>query len=92
LELVLARSDISRPYFAPPGTPSDRVEILRRAFDATMKDPEFLAAAAKAKAPVDGPMTGEQVSAIVNRLASTPPEIVDRIVKMLADFQSGKTR
>src|SRR5262249_27658879 len=33
----------ARPLAAPPGVPDDRVEILRRAFDATMRDPEFLA-------------------------------------------------
>jgi tripartite-type tricarboxylate transporter receptor subunit TctC len=37
-----------RPYVAPPGTPKDRVQILRRAFMDTMKDPAFLAEAKKA--------------------------------------------
>ncbi|HUF41584.1 MAG TPA: tripartite tricarboxylate transporter substrate-binding protein, partial [Verrucomicrobiae bacterium] len=36
-------SEYYRPYVLPPGTPNDRVEILRKAFQATLKDPEFLA-------------------------------------------------
>jgi tripartite-type tricarboxylate transporter receptor subunit TctC len=87
LELILARQEISRPYYAPPGVPAARLAVLRRAFDATMKDPAFLATAAKAGAPVDGPMSGEQVEAIVKRQVSTPPAIVKRIVDMLANFK-----
>jgi tripartite-type tricarboxylate transporter receptor subunit TctC len=90
LELVLARQDIARPYYAPPGIPKARLEVLRRAFDATMKDPLFLAAAAKASAPVDGPMSGEEVEATVKRLSATPPAVVKRIESVLADFQAGK--
>ncbi len=90
LELVLARQEFARPYYAPPGIPADRLTILRRAFDKTMTDPAFLAAAEKAQAPVDGPMTGEEVEAGVNRLAATRPELVQRMEKMLSDFQAGK--
>jgi tripartite-type tricarboxylate transporter receptor subunit TctC len=46
-------SDIVRTYTLPPGTPKDRVEALRTAFDATLKDPEFLADAKKSKLNVD---------------------------------------
>ena len=45
----------------PPGVPAERVAAMRRAFDATMKDPEFLAEADKLKIEID-PMTGEQVA------------------------------
>jgi len=55
---------ITRPYAAPPGTPKDRVQILRTAFRATMKDRDFLAEAAKSKLDVD-PMSGEEVDKIV---------------------------
>jgi tripartite-type tricarboxylate transporter receptor subunit TctC len=85
---VLARQDIARPYYAPPGTPLERVTILRRAFDKTIADPQFLAAAEKAQAPVDGPMTGEEVQAVVERLVATPPELIARMQKLLANFQN----
>lgn len=53
-----------RPYTLPPGTPKERVRILRNAFTATMKDPEFLADANKAKLEVN-PLTGEELERAV---------------------------
>ena len=53
LELALARLEFGRPFFLPPNVPPERVEALRRAFDATMKDPAFLADADKSKIEVD---------------------------------------
>jgi tripartite-type tricarboxylate transporter receptor subunit TctC len=46
-------SDIVRTYTLPPGTPKDRVQLLRRAFDATLKDSEFLADAKKSRLNVE---------------------------------------
>ena len=57
----------ARPYALPPGTPKERVEVLRRAFMATMKDPEFLADAQKAKldiTPLDGASLEQNVKDI----------------------------
>src|SRR4029079_14225193 len=42
LKLVLSRQDMGRPFMAPPGVPDDRKAALRKAFDETMRDPEFL--------------------------------------------------
>ena len=64
LELALARLEFGRPFFLPPNVPADRVNAIRRAFDATMKDTEFLAEAEKLKIEVD-PLTGEQVAALI---------------------------
>ncbi len=58
--------------------PADRVEALRRAFDATMKDPAFVADANRIGFPLD-PLTGEQVQAAVAALAKTPPDVVARV-------------
>lgn len=90
LELLLARQEFSKPYIAPPGVPAERVEILRRAFDATMKDPAFLASVQKARLAVDGPMTGEQLAAMVARLSATPQSIVQRIEQAFTNFNAGK--
>ncbi len=46
-------SDIVRTYTLPPGTPKDRLQILRKAFEATLKDPEFAADAKKARLNID---------------------------------------
>ena len=51
-------ASITRPYALPPGTPKDRVQMLRRAFRETMKDKDFLAEAIKSKLDVD-PVSGE---------------------------------
>ena len=53
IELLVARLEYGRPFFVPPDVPADRVQALRRAFDATMKDPEFLADAKKLKLEID---------------------------------------
>jgi len=78
MRLLFARTEYARPYFLPPDVPADRVQALRRAFDATMKDPAFLAEAAKLQLDVS-PMTGEALQALVGELAKTPPAIVSRV-------------
>ena len=82
VSFLTAVSAMSRPFVAPPGLPANRAEMLRRAFDATMKDPEFLAEAKKIKADVD-PSTGEQVQALVERLYATPKPVVERAKKFM---------
>jgi tripartite-type tricarboxylate transporter receptor subunit TctC len=76
--LGLARLEFGRPFFLPPNVPADRVEALRRAFDATMKDKEFLADAVKFNLDVD-PLTGEQVAALVEQISRTAPETAARV-------------
>jgi tripartite-type tricarboxylate transporter receptor subunit TctC len=78
LLLGLARLEFGRPFFLPPGVPADRVVALRRAFEATMKDKEFLADAEKLKIDVD-PLTGEEVAALVEQVARTSPETAARV-------------
>jgi tripartite-type tricarboxylate transporter receptor subunit TctC len=78
MRMLFARTEYGRPYFLPPDVPADRVEALRRAFDATMKDPAFLAEAVKLQLDVS-PMTGEEVQALVGDLANTPPEVTQRV-------------
>ncbi len=90
LELLLSRQEYSRPYYAPPQVPPARLNMLRRAFDATMTNPDFLAEAARIQAPVDGPARGEEVEAAARRIAATKPDVVKRVVDMFAQFQSGK--
>jgi tripartite-type tricarboxylate transporter receptor subunit TctC len=78
LLLVLARLDFGRPFFLPPNVPSDRLEALRKAFDDTMKDPAFLAEAEKLKLDID-PLSGIQMSKLVNQVLATPKDVVDRV-------------
>jgi tripartite-type tricarboxylate transporter receptor subunit TctC len=78
MKMLFARTEYGRPYFLPPDVPVERVGALRRAFDATMKDPAFMAEAAKLNFDVD-PLTGEAVQALVAELTATPREIVARV-------------
>jgi tripartite-type tricarboxylate transporter receptor subunit TctC len=78
LELMLARLEYGRPFFLPPNVPPARLEALRRAFDATMKDPAYLAEADKLKIEVD-PLSGEQVAALVEQVSRTPADTVARV-------------
>jgi tripartite-type tricarboxylate transporter receptor subunit TctC len=78
MRLLFARTEYARPYFLPPDVPKERVQALRRAFDATMKDPAFVADAKKLQLDLS-PMTGETLQALVADLAKTPPAIVKRV-------------
>jgi tripartite-type tricarboxylate transporter receptor subunit TctC len=82
LLMLVGRTEYGRPYFLPPGVPPERVEALRRAFDATMTDEAFVAEAAKTGFDLN-PLTGEQVQALVADLANTPPEVVTRVRTIL---------
>ncbi len=68
---------VSRPLAAPPGAPEDRVALLRRAFDATMKDAEFLAEAERLSVDID-PMTGAEVQEAVRQILATPKDVIAR--------------
>jgi tripartite-type tricarboxylate transporter receptor subunit TctC len=76
LRLVLSRQTMGRPFAAPPGIPEDRKQALRRAFDATLKDPAFLAEASKLKLDVN-PVSGETVDKLIAELYATPKDIVE---------------
>jgi len=78
MRLTFARQDYDRGYFLPPDVPTGRVEVLRRAFDATMKDSEFLAEAKRMNLDIDA-MTGERVDELVREVSATPKPIVDRV-------------
>lgn len=77
LRLTLAPQAIARPFVAPPGVPADRAKTLQKAFDETMKDPEFLAEAKKLKLDVN-PLSGEQVVDMLKSLYATPKPLVQQ--------------
>lgn len=81
LELLAGPRGMSQPFAAPPGLPADKAALLRRAFDATMKDPKFLAEAAQMQADIS-PSTGEEVQELVARIYATPKPVIDRAKKL----------
>lgn len=64
-----------RPYILPPGVPKDRVEALRAAFTATIKDPKFLAEAKRAKIRINA-SSGADVEALMRKLYASSPKVV----------------
>ncbi len=90
LDLLLERQRFARPYLAPPGVPKDRLELLRRAFDATVRDPGFVQDAQAARLAVNNPMTGEQLTDVIARLSLTPPAVTERLAKLFAGGQANK--
>ena len=81
---ILRASGLARPYAVPPGTPKERVQLLRRAFLATLRDPEFLAEAGKARLEVN-PTRGEDVERLVGELFTMDPPTVARLRAILFD-------
>src|ERR1035438_9184000 len=75
LKLIIARQTMARPYVAPPGVPAARLMALRNAFEATMKDPEFLADAKRQGLDVR-PVTGAEADALIKQVYTTSPDVV----------------
>ena len=73
---------ITRPYALGPGTPKDRVELLRKAFMETLKDPEFIADAKKSRLDTD-PLTGAEVEKIVANLFKMDSSLVKQLKEVL---------
>ncbi len=83
MNLLLSRLEAGRPFFLPPDVPAARITALRRAFDATLKDPAFLAEATKAKLEID-PMNGEELTILVAQISKTAPDVAARVRAALA--------
>jgi tripartite-type tricarboxylate transporter receptor subunit TctC len=83
-QVVLAAGDFGRPMMVTPGTPSERVKILRDAYVKTLKDPEVLAEAKKARMDVE-PTSGEELETLVKEIFDAPPEVLERVKKILGN-------
>jgi len=81
VRLLLASAQLGRPFLAPPGIPAERLRILRDAFNATVKDPQFVAEATKIRLPVS-PKTGEEALKIVEEIYAAPDDIVQAAKKV----------
>lgn len=82
LELIFARQEMGRPFLAPPATPPAVAKILRDAFEATVKDPEFLADMANRKIEISRPMTGAQIDTLIARFYAQPRSVVQKAIAM----------
>jgi tripartite-type tricarboxylate transporter receptor subunit TctC len=84
LALQFTAFELGRPYFLPEGVPADRVQALRRAFDATMKDKDLLADAEKQGLEAN-PATGEEAQEMLKKVYATPKEIINRLAEATKD-------
>jgi tripartite-type tricarboxylate transporter receptor subunit TctC len=82
VRLISASNEFSRGFFLPPGVPADRLAALRAAFDATMKDPAFLAEAEKMQMPIEAEK-GEDLDRIAGEIIASPPSAVAIAKKLL---------
>lgn len=83
VELIVAQQVFQRPYMAPPATPPDRLNVLRTAFMAAMKDPELLDEAARQNLDLN-PRDGAAVEALVKQIYAAPKDLVARMQKVIA--------
>lgn len=72
----------ARPYVFPPGTPKERVRLLRQAFMATMRDPEFLADASKSRLDIN-PLSGESLEKTVAGIFQLDQRLVAKLKEIL---------
>jgi tripartite-type tricarboxylate transporter receptor subunit TctC len=84
LDFVLASQIMARPFVAPPGVSAERAAVLRSAFDATMRDPAFLADARKLMLDVD-PVDGKDIDRLIAGLYATPKDVVAEATRALVN-------
>ena len=87
LEVMMVPLLFGRPYMVPPEVPLDRVAALRKAFDATMLDKDFLSDAEKSKLEVEA-VSGVKMEELLKKAYSTPQKLIDRLTEV-SKFQPG---
>jgi tripartite-type tricarboxylate transporter receptor subunit TctC len=88
LEILSGDVAVGRPILTAPGVPADRVQALRKAFDETVVDPRFIAAAKQANMYIN-PMGGEELQAVVGRIAG-PSERILTLLRQAAEFKDAQ--
>ena len=76
--LVFSPVSITRPLVAPPGTPPDRLEALRKALMETLRDPAALTAGEKMNISLQ-PKTAEDIDAVIAQFKAVPPEMIKKV-------------
>ena len=80
--VVLASGELGRPYLLPPGTPAERLKLLREAFMKMVTDPEFLAEAKRRNLEVQA-STGEEIEKLAKEVMAQPAEVIERMKKLM---------
>jgi tripartite-type tricarboxylate transporter receptor subunit TctC len=82
MRLLSAPAEIGKAISGPPGIPADRVEVLRRAFEAAIRDPELIAAA-KARNVAVNPRSGAELASLVAKALATRKPLIERTKALL---------
>jgi len=82
IEFLYAGQGIGRPFVAPPDLPPAVLKMMRDAFNATMKDPEFIAEVKQRKLDL-APASGEELEALVKKIYATPKPIITKIGELI---------
>ena len=85
LDLIVLPEEFGWPFVAPPGTPADRMAIYRQAFQAMVKDPQFLAEAKTQRIAIE-PLDDKEIEALLTRAYSAPKTIHDRAAVFAAQM------
>ena len=80
--MILRGGDFGRPMVVGPGTPADRVNILREAYVKSINNPELIAEAKKTRMDME-PVSGDQLQALAKRVMNQPPAVLKRVRKIL---------
>ncbi len=85
MNFFTSSSDFGRPFVTPPVVPADRLQALRNAFDATVKDPAFLEDTGKQKLEVSV-KSGAELEELVKDLFATPKHVIQRAVALVPNL------
>ena len=78
MRAILSAVEVGKAFFSTPDVPPERLTALRRGFDAMLADPRFVEDVERVHGDV-GPMTGEQLQALVAELDAFPPAVIERV-------------
>ena len=81
-EIAFVEQVMGRPFVLPPETPRERTDVLRRAFDETMKDSALLEEAARLGVEID-PVTGERINELLDKVYLAPPDLIQRVRELV---------
>jgi tripartite-type tricarboxylate transporter receptor subunit TctC len=82
MRVLAGTAEVGRSILTTPGVPPERLAALRTAFQAMLKDPEFIAATEKRKVMIDG-ATGEQVDAVTRDTMKLPKDVIAALKRVM---------
>jgi tripartite-type tricarboxylate transporter receptor subunit TctC len=82
--MVFARQEFGRPYVAPPNLSPALVATLRRSFEDTMRDADFLADAKRRAIDID-PVGGAEIQSLIQEIYKATPAVVARVKEIIGD-------